>query len=301
MLLKRNEEIINSAMKNTFTEVEYFKKLLNIAIARFKWTGLPESIDPRYLEIHLVLDSNVLFFQDKETGVFLTLPLNYDSRIDVYGIPYQRGGVGDNGKQFLGYDPSNSVIIFDRLLHDSEMPLIKMYACRLWEVYRSFETNVALQKYSGAIVSNEKQALSLKNIFMKWDGNQPIIPINKNIDVDAAFRSLGFNVPFLADKLMQIEQNIYNQALTSLGIYSGRNEKRERENVIESTSLFESVLFTRNSLLESRKQACEQINKLFGLSVDVDFNSAIGDSIELGAGKVVNELEPIHNNISGDY
>ena len=84
-------------------------------------------------------------------------------------------------------------------------------------------------------------------------------------------RSLKTEAPFLADRLQTLKTALWTEALNCLGIISLNIEKRERLLVGEISSSQGSALANRYSRLEARKNACKQINKMFGLDMDVEY------------------------------
>ena len=60
--------------------------------------------------------------------------------------------------------------------------------------------------------------------------------------------------------------------MTYLGINNSNQEKRERLVEDEVSANNDQVNAFRNIALNARKQACEEINKMFGLNVDVEWN-----------------------------
>jgi hypothetical protein len=58
-----------------------------------------------------------------------------------------------------------------------------------------------------------------------------------------------------------------------LGINNANQDKKERLVAAEVGANDEQVQATRNIALNARQQAAERINKLYGLSVEVDFKT----------------------------
>lgn len=68
---------------------------------------------------------------------------------------------------------------------------------------------------------------------------------------------------------------IWNEALTYLGIENTNTDKKERmvsPEVMGNMGDVEAQRFTR---LNSRKQFCKEVNEMFGLDIDVDFRSGM--------------------------
>ena len=88
----------------------------------------------------------------------------------------------------------------------------------------------------------------------------------------AQITALNTNTPFLADKLNSLSYYYFNQALTYMGVSNIDLNKKERAVTDEVQSNMGGVSIMAQSALDSRRQAVEKINKMFGLSVEVSFN-----------------------------
>ena len=50
-----------------------YNRLLGKAVSMFEWEGLPEEIDARYLELTLMQQGFICFFQDKNLNAYMAL------------------------------------------------------------------------------------------------------------------------------------------------------------------------------------------------------------------------------------
>ena len=73
------------------------------------------------------------------------------------------------------------------------------------------------------------------------------------------------DAPFVADKIMDYKKEIWNEALTFLGINNIMLEKKERLVSDEANSNNELINLNLQSYLIPRMEACKQFNKLYGL------------------------------------
>ena len=90
-----------------------------------------------------------------------------------------------------------------------------------------------------------------------------------------SIKPINLDIPFIARDLLSVKTEIYNEALTSLGVVSAFTDKRERLVANEAAVPFGSLEMIRESYLYERKQACEKINEMFGINMSVEFNSEI--------------------------
>ena len=115
--------------------------------------------------------------------------------------------------------------------------------------------------------------LTLKNLYMKYDGNQPFIFGNKNDLNPNSIQAMATGAPYVADKLYELKQNIWNEVLTFLGVPNVQVTKKERLITDEVNRGLGGVFASRYSGLLSRQQACDQINDMFGLNLSVEYRN----------------------------
>lgn len=267
-LKKRDGWFVESARKNNIENNQYFKRLAELAMVMFEWKNLPETVDPRFLELTLFFDGQAVFFEDKDLG-FLCLQCLTSGNFDVYRIPIDRRAIAVNGyNKDLTRD--DSVIIYNNYLHCNSVTDCAMFADKLYNLDRIIQVNANAQKTPVLVRSSEKQRLTLLNVYQKWDGNQPVIFGDKGLD-PKSLEVLNTGAPYVADKIYNLKSSIWNEALTYLGISNTNMEKRERlvsDEVIRSMG---GVIASRYSRLESRRQAAEKINEMFGLNIEVEY------------------------------
>lgn len=87
-------EFDESALLNNRTYWQYVERLTELAISRFIWHGLPDTVDERYMELHLFRDGQMVWFEDEAIGE-LCLNLISSGRFDVYGYPVIRRAYRD--------------------------------------------------------------------------------------------------------------------------------------------------------------------------------------------------------------
>lgn len=269
---KRKREKWESALLNNRTYLQYYNRLTELAISMFEWKNLPASVDPRFLELTLFSDGMAVFFRDDVLGE-LALQCMISGNLDVYRIPTTRRAYATNGYN-KDLTEKDSVIIFNNYLHTNSMLDIEMYSRQLYEIQRTIDVNVIAQKTPVLIRCTENQRLVMKNLFMQYDGNEPFIFGDKNLDMNG-ISVLNTDAPFVADKLMQLKFQIWNEALTYLGISNVNMHKKERLLNDEVTRNMGSTVASRYARLNARKEACKKINAMFGLNIDVEYREDI--------------------------
>lgn len=254
---------------NNLTYRQYLNRLTELAISMFEWKNLPKTVDARYLELHLFETGCMVYFKDEVIGD-LCLDCIVNGRLDVYGNPLLRRAYSgyNNYQKLLTYN--NSVIIWNNYLHGNSILDVEMFARRLYNIDRIIDVNANAQKTPVLVVGNEKQRLTLLNLYKEYDGNAPFIFGDKNLDINA-LKALNTNAPYVCDKLYQLKTQIWNEALTYLGISNINIQKKERLITDEVTRNQGGTIASRYSRLETRRQAVEKINEMFGTNIEVNY------------------------------
>ena len=253
-----------------------------------KWKNLPPTVDERFLELALFADGMAVFFKDEVLG-FLALRTMIGGQLNVYQIPNTRRAYASNGYN-RDLDETNSVIIFNNRLHTNSTMEVDMYAEKLYDIDRAIIVNSKAQKTPVLIMCDENQRLTMKNMYMQYEGNSPVIYGDSNLNPNS-MKVFKTDAPFVADRLYSLKTEIWNEAISYFGISNVNNTKKERMVVDEVIRNQGGVVASRYSRLEARKQACEMINEMFGTDISCDFR----DDFQLV--EPVN-LEPEENNVN---
>ncbi len=283
---RRKTYFDESAILNNRTYVQYVNRLTELAISMFEWKGLPESVDSRYIELHLFSNGCMVYFDDEVMGN-LCLDCTYNGGLDVYGYPILRRAYSSyNGYNRL-LKNSNSVIIWNNLLHIPSEADIRAYARRLWMLDRIIDVNANAQKTPILVQGNEKQRLSLVNLYKEYDGNAPVIFGDSSLNTEG-LKSISTGAPYVADRIYELKTQIWNEALTYLGISNINIQKKERLITDEVTRTQGGTVASRYSRLEARRQAVERINDMFGTNIKVNYRE---DYQEIEPENVINNID----------
>lgn len=284
--LHTDSEFNLSAITNGKTYEFYLERLMELSISMFKWDNLPKSIDRRFLESVLFTNGAAVFFKDSdldsggmvgiaddrmsEDGTYLALPVAMNGRWNVYNIPMQRRAYASNGYN-MQLDQNNSVIIYNNEIRTNSTLTCEIFARRLWNLDRIIDVNANAQKTPVLIVCDEQQRLTAINVYKEWDGNAPVIFGDKNLDLKL-LQVLRTDAPYVGDKIYQLKTQIWNEALTYLGISNINYQKKERMISDEVLRNQGGTIASRYSRLNARRQAVDEINEMFGLDIEVSYN-----------------------------
>lgn len=266
---RRKTQFGESAIRNNGTYGFYLERLTELAISMFEWKNLPKEIDPRFLELTLFQDGQAVWFKDEELDKYLALQVIINGRLNVYRVPIDRRAFAVNGYQReLNID--NSVIIYNNYLRTNSYKMCVLYAKKLYNLDRIIDVNANAQKTPVLIRVPETQRMTATNVYKEWDGNQPVIYGEKDLDPNM-LAVMKTDAPYVADKIYQLKTQYWNEALTYLGISNLNIQKKERLVSDEVVRAQGGTIASRYSRLQARREACDKINEIFGLNVDVDY------------------------------
>lgn len=266
---RKRTNFSQSAKANNYTFYQYRSRLKELSLSMFQWNNVPDTIDVRYLELQLYENGSAIWFRDEVIGD-LALSVAFTGAYDVYGNPLNRRAYS----RYNGYSHElsidDSVVIWNNYLRLPSAADINMYARRLSEIDRIIDVNVRAQKTPVLVQGNEQQRITLLNLYKEFDGNSPVIFGDKNLDING-LKAIKTDAPYISDRLYDLKTQIWNEALTYLGISNVNIVKKERMITDEVQRNQGGTVSSRYSRLEMRRKAADEINKMFGLNISVDF------------------------------
>ena len=123
---------------------------------------------------------------------------------------------------------------------------------------------------------------------MQYSGNTPFIFGSKQFDLNNRLSVLKTDAPFLLDKLQLYKHDVWCEALTFLGINNANTDKKERLITDEVNSNNELINYYLNCFYKTRKDACDRINKKYGLNISIKLNKDIEELLNIDEEKVIN-------------
>lgn len=272
-----------------FTSVTYstwFNRLYNIAISRFEWLNLPDTCNEKFIEQVLFFNGFMVGYKDTALNSFLIMPCTNNSVLDIFGYPAKVNGYGYNGYMAqnltpytitLGQEPTraDAALLYANYSRCPDLPAVLYFARKLTKIDRTIDVNINVQKTPYIISCSENQRLTVANMFKQVDNFEPAIITSKfyGLNGEKPINVMDLKPPFVADKMQTLKRQVYQEALTYLGIEANTSEKAERQVTEELTANMGETESMRQSPLASRKQFCKEFNKIYGTNIDVKFRS----------------------------
>lgn len=312
-----NDEILN-VLKNDgagYNKLSEMNKIsfqmlllfLTIATERYEWKGLPKEIKPYQLEKILNLFGQAVFFKVGNKYV-VTQAVN-SSLLNIYGEPTQVQPVALNGKSFplvRVYEDieqvdgkyvemkKEGILIKNNIYSIPTYALIKPMVDRLCFIWESAGINAGLSRVLALVHCNKDISGVVKSEIGKIMGGtrNGLAIVSDKSNVLEKIEKLDLKVEYVPDKYWEDFDNTFNLICEVVGITTDMNKaKKERVLTAQVESNDELTSIVAKGYLGYRKNSCEEINELFGLSMSVDEYKQIKSTKPLDNKELVNGKE----------
>lgn len=249
--------------------------LLSLAINRFRWEGLPETCDARYLEkiLHRNGIATLSYKADEPTRIYTTLQAMPNGEYNMYGLPTKWRAVGYDGLTDYEVDNENGELCYYSYARVSPWNALEIYARKMTHYERTEDVNLSQQMTPFIGIAPQEKRLELINLLKQFEGGEPAIlgddGLGKLVD---NVKTLNLGVPLITEELARSHQNVLNQALLYLGIPHLAFEKGERMIEDEARANTAPTNIMLLDCLDARREFCDKVNRKFGLDVRVYFN-----------------------------
>ena len=279
------------------------RNLTELAVNRFKWVNLPESIDERFLEMCLFFNALTVVYWDKDYDKLLAVRGTGTGFVNMLDNPVSFSVIGPGSlikpvtdtapaqfknKTIQAYSPAahedienseqreKAFPIWANYLRSPEIDIVNIYASRLAWIDRTLEINSRNARRNKVVTGSQNMQLSMVNAVRSMDQGDELIQLTGPMQDMEFVQALDLGVtPESYEKLSILRGRIWNDAMTLLGIDSANQEKKERMVVAEVGANDNQTDSFKYISLNSRQQAVERINKVFDLDIQVDFRAEI--------------------------
>jgi hypothetical protein len=285
---------------NDQTYLDYKHRLKKIATSIFEWKNLPDSMDSEYIEYCLYALGQCAFLKTEEYG-FINTKATINGNLNLYGLPtalncYSFGSVQYNRNVYYGGDSTdeNTECILVKNTQDRNpvptVTTLELFAYRLYQAERTADVNIKNAKRSRLILTTENQRLTMENVFRQYDSNVPYIFGDTENFKKGSVDSLDISSAFIGSDIMKYKKEIWNEALTFLGV-DNFSEKKERLVTEEVGTNNEVINLNLMSFLAPRQKACELFNKKYGENIEVKVRSDLDNIIKTYASSIADDYK----------
>lgn len=275
------------------------RNIAELALNRFKWNNLPDSIDPRFLEISLLFNGLSVWYWDNDFDKLIAVNgsgtgyMNYLQHPVSYTVigPGARIIYGDNAsasyapKTISAYLPEahseftdeekrqKAFPMWPNYLRIPEIDTISIYSSKIATVDRTLEINTKNARRNKVVTATANNQLSMENISRQQDEGVEQITVKGAADPNAMINVLDLGIlPDAYEKLSILRSRWWNECMGLLGIDNANQDKKERLVQAEVGANDAQTDSMRYVALNARREAIKHINNVFGLNISVEFN-----------------------------
>lgn len=257
------------------------RRLYELAMNRFEWTGLPDEIDVRWMEMALQDNALALFYKDTDdgeqprTGKYLAMRGTGAGNLNMLGNPteYIAWGNGIYMNRRLSID--ECVPIWANYTRIPDGDIIRIHAVRLAELDRTIEINAKNARQNKILQVPQNARLSAAQIMEQLEAGSNAIETVDGFDITSMVGVLDLGIhPDNLLNLSILRARLWGECMMMLGINQNPGQdKKERLVAAEVSGNDDMIAMIRESNLAARQFACDQINRMFKLNVSVDYKT----------------------------
>lgn len=262
----------------------YVNQLTQMSACRFTWTGLPEEIDERFLEMTIFQHGLAVFWHDDDKyNEYLVMRAGATGERNIYDNPVSytvQGGTGVHALQDV-ISIEDCVPIWGNYLRTADLVNVRLWATRLANIDRTIELSAENARQTKLIGVPEEMRLSAENVLKQMnEGVGAVMGTPELMQIAASIQTIDLEShPSKMMNLLISKAKIWNEIMTFMGVNNSNQDKKERLVEDEVSANDEQIDLVKKMFIASRQAAAEQINKKFGLNVSVEFNQGDGMNI----------------------
>lgn len=298
------EEFVIDKEKSCREFATYF---LMRVMKMFRYKGLPEEIPVDCMSKMLFCDGFGFFTKykssnslDQEVDQYYFFHGRMGDIIDAYYRPTRIiiANPGANcyedfelGKQKGGtYYGENGVIIRNDTLYHGLLPLIKRYAYLLAEnILTMHSADVFLRILALISASDDKTVVSANEFIKQIEKGKMMAIADSKFFEGVKMQSPPSNNGSYLTQFIEYQQYFLGSFFNEIGLNANFNMKRESIAKSESSLNEDSMLPLCQNMLMCRREDFGVVNEMYGLNIEVDFDSAwLENALEIAA--ALNEM-----------
>lgn len=270
---------IKNQLCNASTVLMYQRQFTDLAQNVFIFDNMPEMIDVRYINAVLVREGAIAFFYDDALDSVIALPFSMVGTPDIYGRPKKIRVYSVNGTYNRELNEGEFIIMYDNNRYISLLSDILQYSERIGQIQRTIDINISQQRTPRFWKCSNNDLKSVQDIINNVDSYENTVLSYDSLstgDIECVLEP----APFVADKLEDSKDKLFNEFLRLIGVANISYHKKERNISDEIQAMQGGTIASRFTRFEPRKKAIEQINNKWGLDIKVRYYDGIPSNIE---------------------
>ena len=276
-------------ISNIKTTEMYKRQFVSLAENVFNIKNLEKYapfMDYSYVNHELVYKGCIAFFMDEYLGL-LALPFVNLGRLDLYNRPIDIQVIGRNGYT-RKLKKGEYVIMWDNRSKQALIYDILQYSERVSLIQRTMDINIAQQRTNRIWKTKTENKKTIEDLINGVSSNDEAILTYDNLNLDETTGILT-PAPFVADKLAEQKDKIWNEFLRLIGVANSSFQKKER-NIRDEIFISQAgTIASRFTRFNSRVDAINKINELWGLDLEVEYYDGLPTTLNIEEGGYYNE------------
>lgn len=267
-------------LKDRDRKIAYYNNLLLTNCSMFTYTGFPDTVDTRFIELYLC-QNGACGFGKTENGDLIVTESEPCGKPNAYSLGTKIIGATPVGRYEgtigidVAYGLNNRLGTPDLdILWTSEM---------LSEIDKSLNFNVLYSRCNPVpIVDDEKQKNAIETVLQNMFSGKLVSMISSNILKRYETGKNGIDVLNISDVsnadkmqyLTHLKDDIKRDYYTTYGQCTNGTGKLAQQTMEEITGNQSISFIIPLEKLAERNKMCDMVNKVFGLETSVDFSDA---------------------------
>lgn len=274
------------------------RNIAELAMNRFKYENLPESVPERFIELCMLYNGLVVWYWDFKFDKLLAVRgsgqgyVNFNDEPVSFNIIGPGTNIQGMGKELAfmpkilsAYLPASdgnksdaekrkkAVPMWPNILRIPDFDIVSIYSRRLAVTDRTLEINTKNARRNRVVTASPNQQLSLTNLVRQQDEGVEVIQVTGAANPDATVSTLDLGIlPDSYEKISILRSRWWNECMGLLGIDNANQDKKERLVEAEVGANDAQTDSMRFVALNARRQALKHINEIFDQNIKVDYN-----------------------------
>lgn len=259
---------------------DHIKYMLSRTQSMFEWSGLPDSVPARILELFLQVNGNVCWYRHE--GMLYVFTGGLGGEPDVYYRPTicTISNPALRLSKSLRID-EECVIMPNDALYQGMLPMFSRYATAMSETELSLDIACVNSRIIDLMSAQDDRTKASAEEFLRQVRAGKIGVIAETAFLNGIrAQPYGTTGHSTITDLIELEQYHKASWFNDLGLNANYNMKRESLNSAESQLNNDALLPLVDDMLRCRQVAAEKVNAMFGTEISVRLASSWEDNQE---------------------
>lgn len=287
--LRRYQEFTEQLFPNSIGPYDFKNKeecvnqhvayMLNRTQSMFRWSGLPDTIPARMLELYLQTNGNVCWYE--HNGELYVFTGGLGGMPDPYYLPTIYTIANPALSLFVTAEIGKDCVVMPNdTLYMGLMPMFRRYATGMSETELSIKISTINTRIVNLMSASDDKTKESAELYLERVEAGELGVIAENAFLDGVksqpYGSTGYSNQLT--NLIELEQYWKASWFNDLGLNANYNMKRESLNSEESQLNNDALLPLVDNMLACRQEFVEHVNNMFDTNITVELASSWEDN-----------------------